>query len=93
MLVLSRRVGQKIRIGESIVVTLLKVESSRAKIGVEAPADVPVLRQELFEFARDRVPRREGPTVASETRGRPPARARTAEFTSLPPLFAGAHTS
>ena len=60
MLVLSRRVGEKIRIGTSIVVTLLKVDRNKARIGVEAPADVPVVRQELFEFAKDR------PAVASE---------------------------
>ena len=54
MLVLSRRVGQKIRIGTSIVVTLLKVDRNRARIGIEAPADVPVYRQELFDFACQR---------------------------------------
>jgi carbon storage regulator len=53
MLVLTRRVGQQIRIGTSIVVTLLKVESNRARIGVEAPRDVPVFRQELFDFIRE----------------------------------------
>ena len=52
MLVLSRKVGQKICIGASIVVTLLKVERNKARLGIEAPADVPVFRQELFDFAR-----------------------------------------
>jgi carbon storage regulator len=54
MLVLSRRVGQQIRIGQSVVVTLLKVERNRARIGVEAPAGIPVFRQELLEFDKTR---------------------------------------
>ena len=53
MLVLSRRVGEKIRIGSSIVVTLLRVDSHRARIGVEAPRDVPIFRQEVFDFLKD----------------------------------------
>src|SRR5262249_47556297 len=54
MLVLSRRVGQKIQIGQSIVVTLLCVDRNKARLGVEAPRDVRVFRQELLEFARER---------------------------------------
>ena len=50
MLVLARRVGEKIRIGNSILVTLLEVGRNRARIGVEAPANVRVLRQELLDF-------------------------------------------
>jgi carbon storage regulator len=52
MLVLSRRVGQQIRIGPSVVVTLLKVERNKARIGVEAPPNIPVYRQELLEFEK-----------------------------------------
>ena len=54
MLVLARRVGEKIRIGNSILVTLLEVGRNKARIGVEAPAHVRVLRQELFDFDRGR---------------------------------------
>ena len=54
MLVLSRRVGQQIRIGKSVVVTLLKVERNKARIGVEAPPGIPVFRQELLDFDRTR---------------------------------------
>ncbi len=52
MLVLSRRVGQQIRIGKSVVVTLLKVDRNKARIGVEAPPGIPVFRQELLDFDR-----------------------------------------
>jgi carbon storage regulator len=50
MLVLSRRVGQQIRIGNSVVVTLLRVERNKARIGVDAPLGIPILRQELLDF-------------------------------------------
>jgi carbon storage regulator len=54
MLVLSRRVGQQIRIGKSVLVTLLKVERNKARIGVDAPPGIPVFRQELLDFDRRR---------------------------------------
>ena len=50
MLVLSRRVGEKIRIGGSIVVTVLRIDSKKARLGVEAPCDLPIYRQEVFDF-------------------------------------------
>jgi carbon storage regulator len=54
MLVLSRRIGQQIRIGKSVVVTLLRVERNKARIGVEAPPGIPVFRQELLDFESKR---------------------------------------
>ena len=47
MLVLSRVDNESITIGDGIVVTLLKTKSGQAKLGIEAPADVKVLRTEL----------------------------------------------
>lgn len=47
MLVLSRRESERIRLGESIVVTVVKVAGDRVRLGIEAPADVLVLRGEL----------------------------------------------
>jgi carbon storage regulator len=47
MLVLSRREGEKIRLGDSIVVTVVKVAGDRVRLGIEAPSDVLVLRGEL----------------------------------------------
>ncbi len=64
MLVLSRRVGQQIRIGKSVVVTLLKAERNKARIGVEAPPGIPVFRQELLDFDRTRPT---APTTASSS--------------------------
>ncbi len=47
MLVLSRREGEKIRIGDSIVVTVVRTAGDKVRIGIEAPSDVLVLRDEL----------------------------------------------
>ena len=47
MLVLSRRESERIRLGDSIVVTVVKVAGDRIRLGIEAPADVLVLRGEL----------------------------------------------
>ena len=47
MLVLSRKESQRIRLGESIVVTIVKISGDKVRIGIEAPANVLVLRDEL----------------------------------------------
>ncbi len=47
MLVLSRRESERIKLGDSIVVTVVKVAGDRVRLGIEAPADVLVLRAEL----------------------------------------------
>jgi len=47
MLVLSRKIGQRIAIGGGIVITVVAARGSQVRIGVEAPRDVVVLRDEL----------------------------------------------
>jgi carbon storage regulator len=47
MLVLSRRATERIRLGDSIVVTVIRVAGDRVRLGIDAPADVLVLRDEL----------------------------------------------
>ena len=47
MLVLSRRKSEQIRLGDSIVVTVVKVTGDRVRLGIEAPSDLLVLRGEL----------------------------------------------
>lgn len=53
MLVLSRKSGQSIRIGDEIVLTVVAINGKRAKIGIEAPAHCNIVRQEV---AVDRSP-------------------------------------
>jgi carbon storage regulator len=47
VLILSRRVGQKIVIAKDIIVVVSKIDGSRVKLGIEAPAHVVVVREEL----------------------------------------------
>jgi carbon storage regulator len=47
MLVLSRRERERIRLGDSIVITVVRVARDRVRLGIEAPPDVLVLRGEL----------------------------------------------
>lgn len=48
MLILSRKIDQKIRIGDNIILTIIDIKGDQVKIGVEAPNDVKVFRQEVF---------------------------------------------
>ena len=50
MLVLSRRENERIKLGNSIVVTVVRVTGDRVRIGIEAPPDVIVLREELEPY-------------------------------------------
>ena len=47
MLVLSRREHERIRLGDSIVVTVVQIAGDRVRLGIEAPSSVLVLRDEL----------------------------------------------
>ena len=50
MLVLSRKPGEKVRIGPDITLTVLEVQGNRVRIGIDAPDQVCVLRGELKEL-------------------------------------------
>jgi len=47
MLVLSRKEGEKLRLGEEIRITVMKVGNDKVRLGIEAPSNVLVLRDEL----------------------------------------------
>jgi carbon storage regulator len=48
MLVIGRLPGQKVQIGKDVTLTLLSVHGNRARIGIEAPDDTAILREELW---------------------------------------------
>ena len=49
MLVLSRRAGETIQIGDQIAVTVVRIGPGIVRIGVDAPTEMPVMREELRE--------------------------------------------
>jgi carbon storage regulator len=55
MLVLSRRESERIKLGNSIVITVVRVTGDKVRLGIEAPADMVVLREELEPHARPEV--------------------------------------
>jgi carbon storage regulator len=54
MLVLSRGINERIMIGNSIVVTVVQIQGGKVRIGIEAPPEVAIAREELL-LGRDQV--------------------------------------
>ena len=52
MLILTRRVGETLMIGDDVTVTVLGVKGNQVRIGVNAPKDVSVHREEIYERIR-----------------------------------------
>jgi carbon storage regulator len=52
MLVLSRRESERLKLGDSIVLTIVRVSGDKVRLGIEAPADLLVLRDELEPFGQ-----------------------------------------
>jgi carbon storage regulator len=52
MLILTRRVGESVKIGTEVTVTVLEVKGSQVRIGIAAPKDLPVHREEVYERIR-----------------------------------------
>jgi carbon storage regulator len=67
MLVLTRKVGQKIHIGPDIVITVVRVQDDQIRVGIEAPSLVPVHREEVAR--RNSRPPGEAAVSGDETPG------------------------
>jgi carbon storage regulator len=50
MLVLSRKPGEKIVIGDSVTITIVRIGPNTVRLGIEAPRDMNIVRQELCEI-------------------------------------------
>ncbi|HSK95662.1 MAG TPA: carbon storage regulator CsrA [Euzebyales bacterium] len=76
MLVLTRRPGQSIMIGNDVTVTVLEIRNDQVRIGVAAPRSVQVHREEIYEqIARENAAAVEGVKRPPEAlRARPPRR-------------------
>ncbi|MDP7020417.1 MAG: carbon storage regulator CsrA [Pirellulaceae bacterium] len=53
MLVLSRKKGESIVIGDNVVVTIIDIRGDKIRIGIEAPMDVPVHRLEVYQALQE----------------------------------------
>jgi carbon storage regulator len=49
MLILTRKLGEQIAIGDEIRITLLEIKGSQAKLGIEAPRSIGIYRNEVYE--------------------------------------------
>jgi len=49
MLILARRVGESLKIGDSVTVIVLDIRGSQVRLGIIAPEDVSIYRQEIYE--------------------------------------------
>ena len=53
MLIITRREGEKLMIGDDVVVTVVEVNGGTIRLGIEAPRSLPVYREELWAAVRD----------------------------------------
>ena len=65
MLVLSRKLGEKIYIGDNICITVVDIDRGKIRLGIEAPRDVPIYRQELLPLNHPRPDAAATPTAAA----------------------------
>ncbi len=49
MLILTRHIGESIMIGDDVIITVLGIRGEQARIGIDAPRDVPVHREEIYD--------------------------------------------
>ena len=86
MLNITRRAGERIIVGEDIIVTVLEISGQSARIGIEAPRDVTIYREEIWADVK-----RENEAAAAGGATELPSLPAEASAPSSPVAPAGAH--
>lgn len=78
MLILTRKVGEMIRIGDTVTVRVLEVRGSQVRLGVDAPTEVRIFREEVYRAAHGGAEPADRPAddtrgMNGDPRGKPPA--------------------
>ena len=55
MLILTRKIGESLMIGDEVTITVLEVKGNQVRIGIKAPKDISVHREEIFIRIKDGV--------------------------------------
>lgn len=82
MLILTRRTGETVMIGNEVTLTVLGVKGNQVRIGINAPKNVPVHREEIYERIKRELSGGEanGNVASGNDQDAPPPPARKAEF-------------
>jgi carbon storage regulator len=71
MLILTRRPSETMRIGEEVTLTVLGIKGNQVRLGIAAPRDVPVHREEIYERLRsEKGCKSEGNIVQKDAKGK-----------------------
>lgn len=68
MLVLTRRVGETIRIGDDVSISIIEVQNGQVRVAIDAPREIPVHREEIYQVVQA-----ENRQAAQNARGADPA--------------------